>query len=268
VRTIYINADDFGWTDGHNLAVERAHRYGVLNRASLLANGLAFEGAVGLAGEMPNLQVGVHLTLNEGRPLSSPANLSMLLNGSQLFPDTLNALARLWLGGRLSRIEVRREWRAQIEHVLKAGIRPSHLDSHKHVHLIPPLLDVAVQLAGEYKIPYLRLPKESKAGALFERGLSGATLWMLAVRAQQIMSRSGLSFASCFIGVGSSGAMTGDRLLRAVRSAPQGITEIMTHPAVVTPSVAGLQQRYRWASAYRFEEELQALCSPQVLALA
>ena len=72
-RRILITADDFGWTDGHNLAVERAARAGTLNRASLLATGAAFAGAVIAARRCPRLGVGVHLTLCEGRPLSESA---------------------------------------------------------------------------------------------------------------------------------------------------------------------------------------------------
>lgn len=267
MRTIYFNADDFGWTDGHNQAVEQAHRSGVLNRASLLCNGQAFDQAVRLAREMPGLKIGIHLTLNEGKPLSSPRTLPMLLNGGNAFPDTLKELALLWLRGRLSRAEIYQEWRAQIERGLSAGLKLSHLDSHKHVHLLPPLLDVAIQLAGDYQIAYLRLPKENPVGTTYQRGPLGLISWLLAVRAQCAMRHSGLSFADLFIGVGSSGTMTEDRLIQAVRGAPEGTTEIMTHPAVITPAVAELQHRYAWAASYQFEEELGALCSPEVAAL-
>ena len=267
MRTIYFNADDFGWTDGHNQAVEQAHRSGVLNRASLLCNGEAFDQAVRLAREMPGLKVGIHLTLNEGKPLSSPRALPMLLNSRNAFPDTLKELAVLWLRGRLSRAEIYQEWRAQVERGLSAGLKPSHLDSHKHVHLLPPLLDVAIQLAGDYQIAYLRLPKDNLVGTTFQRGPLGLILWMLAVRAQRAMRHAGLLFADRFFGVSSSGAMTVDRLVQAVRQAPEGITEIMTHPAIITSAVAELQHRYPWAASYQFEKELIALCSPEVAAL-
>jgi predicted glycoside hydrolase/deacetylase ChbG (UPF0249 family) len=267
LRIVYINADDFGWTDGHNQAVEQAHKFGVLNRTSLLCNGQAFDQAVQIAQELPNLQVGIHLTLNEGNPLAPPADLPGLLNGGNEFPDSLKELADLWLRGRLSKAEVCREWCAQIERGLNAGIHPSHLDSHKHVHLFPPLLDVAIQLAGEYQISYLRLPKENSAAAITRRGPLGLMLWLLAVRAQRVMSRAGVSFSHKFVGVGSSGAMTADKLAQALRGAIEGITEIMTHPAVITSAVADLQHRYQWAANYQFEEELNALCSPEVAAL-
>ncbi len=267
MRTIYFNADDFGWTDGHNQAVERAHRSGVLNRASLMCNGGAFDQAVQLARDLPNLSVGIHLTLNEGKPISPASTLPMLLNGGDAFPETLRELAELWLKGRLSPAEIQPEWRAQIEYGLSAGIRPSHLDSHKHVHLLPPLLDIAIQLASDYRITYLRLPKENLLSTTVRRGPLGFVFWLLAIRAERKMRRSGLSFADKFVGVSSSGAMTLDRLVHAVSQAQDGTTEIMTHPAVVTSAVTRLQHCYRWAASYQFEGELNALCSPEIAAL-
>jgi predicted glycoside hydrolase/deacetylase ChbG (UPF0249 family) len=257
-RQVLVNADDFGWTDGHNQAVAQAHAQGIVSRASLLCNTPGFGQAVELARGLPGLGVGVHLTLHEGQPLIPSASLPNLTRPDGAFHDEPLALARLWLQGKLSQQEALPEWRAQVQRALKAGIAITHLDSHKHIHLFPPLLGAIIQIAHDYQIPYVRLPLDASA---LRRGPSGWMLWALALRARPRLRAAGLRFADHFLGVGSSGAMVHEKLAAAVQGASQGLTEIMVHPAVITPAVAELQKRYRWAAVYRFEEELQALCS-------
>jgi len=255
---VFVNADDFGWTDGHNRAVALAHRSGSLQRASLLCNGEAFQDAIRLSNELPTLQVGIHLTLNEGQPLLPAQHLPKITRRDGKFYDGLYSVFMLWLSGGLNSTEVESEWRAQIERALGAGLVPSHLDSHKHVHMLPPLVKIATELAKEYGIAYMRLPLENFP---LRRGLAGMMLWTFSKFACKQMSLAGLSSADRFIGVGSSGHMHMDELIEAIRESPPGLTEIMVHPAVITPDVQRLQKRYRWAAQYEFEEELQTLLS-------
>jgi hopanoid biosynthesis associated protein HpnK len=263
-RSLLINADDFGWTDGHNQAVERAYQRGVLRRVSLLSNGDAFDEAVDLTRRLPDLRVGVHLTLNEGRPLTAPDLLPRLTDPSGVFYDEVSDLARLWLSGHLRVEEAMAEWRAQIERPLQVGLALNHLDTHKHVHMFPPLLEAVVRLAQEYQVNNIRLPLEAWNIDSLRRGPQGLILWSLALRARTSLRAAGLHFADHFMGISLSGAMVGERLRRAVATARPGVTEIMVHPAVITPAVAALQRRYRWAARYRFAEELEAVCSLQL----
>jgi predicted glycoside hydrolase/deacetylase ChbG (UPF0249 family) len=235
-----------------------------LRRVSLLTNGEAFGEAVQLARRLPELRVGVHLTLNEGRPLIAHDLLPGLTDRDGVFYDEVSDLARLWLSGHLKVAEAMAEWRAQIERPLQAGLVLNHLDSHKHVHVFPPLLDAMVRLAQEYQVGYVRLPLEAWNKDSLRRGPQGLILWVLARRARRRLRAARLRFADHFVGISLSGAMTARDLRQAVAMARPGVTEIMVHPAVITPAVAALQQRYRWAARYRFTEELEALCSLQL----
>ncbi len=266
-RVLIINADDFGWTDGHNQAVKEAYQRGVLNRVSLLCNGEAFEEAVALAQQLPRLQVGVHLTLSEGRPLLPAAQLPHLTRGDGKFHDTLKSLLALWWQGRLITKEVQAEWRAQIERALRSDVVVAHLDSHKHVHLLPPLLQALIALAKEYRISTTRLPVEPFSVQVRRRGFAWLMIWMLGWQARGQLRAAGIGFADRFMGFSTSGMMVKDRLLKIIREAPKGVTEIMMHPAIQTPAVEELRRRYAWASRYRFEEELQALCDSEVVEL-
>lgn len=262
---LIITADDFGWTDGHNLAVARAHRAGLLSRASLLCNGGAFAGAVALAAELPTLGVGVHLTLSEGRPLLPPGRLPHLTRADGSFHDRVLPLVLAWRAGRLLTEEAQAEWRAQIERALQAGIRVSHLDSHKHVHLLPPLLPAIIALAREYRVPYVRLPLPPLTRSAARRAPGFAALRLLAMHARRRLREAGVAFPDHFFGFAESGEMTAERLLAILSDLPPGVVEIMVHPAVLTEQVQALRRRYAWARRYRFETELAALCDPRVV---
>ncbi len=267
LRTVLITADDFGWTDGQNAAVEKGAAAGTLTRASLLANGSAFAGAVAVARRHMQLGVGVHLTLCEGRPLSLPSRLGPLCRDDGAFHDGLGPLLRCYLAGRLPVAAVEKEWRTQIEKAA-AELTLSHLDGHKHVHLLPPLFDLTVRLAREYGVPYLRIPAETTSQRVLSRAPSWAVLRGLSLRARRRLRAIGgnLRAPDHFFGFADSGAMTAERLAQTIRSARPGLTEIMLHPAAETAELSVLRTKYAWARRYRFSDELAALCHPSVAA--
>ncbi|HNN92658.1 MAG TPA: ChbG/HpnK family deacetylase [Pseudomonadota bacterium] len=265
-RQVVITADDFGWTDSQNRAVERGAAAGTLHRASLLCNGQAFAEAVDIARRYPRLGVGVHLTLCEGPPLSAAARQSELCIGAKggCFPDGLGPLVQLYLRGRLPLSTIETEWRAQIERAQAAGLRLSHLDGHKHVHLLPPLFDLTLRLAGEYGVGYVRVPQEAASLRVLRRAGAWAVLRSLSQRARHQVRRAGLQAADHFVGFSESGGMSAERLAILIRGARPGVTEIMLHPAEDTAGVSMLRQRFAWARRYRFEQEAAALCHPAV----
>lgn len=224
-----------------------------------MCNGPAFDSAIRLLQRYPDLEVGIHLTLNEGRPLLSPGLVPNLVDRNGDFYNSLVDLLSLWYRGKLDPAEVFSEWKAQIERAKLAGIEISHLDSHKHVHIFPPLAGVIIELARQYDIPYVRLPLERDLLYLLKRVPGSFGLLGLAWRARKLFRDSGINFAENFYGIGLSGGMTYAHLVRIIRAPHAGVTEIMLHPAKITPQVASLQHRYAWAARYKFEEELDAL---------
>lgn len=150
MKYLVINADDFGLTPGVNEAVIRAHQGGVLTSATLMAGGLAWQEAVELSKATPSLGVGVHLTLTALKPVLPPEQIPSLVGRSGGFRR------QFWWAPLWRKAEVEREWRAQITRLMEAGLRPTHLDSHHHVHLWPGLTEVVGNLAREFGIPAVR----------------------------------------------------------------------------------------------------------------
>lgn len=85
-RLLLVNADDLGLHLDINRGIERAHGEGIVRSASLSATGDAFEDALELCRRNPELDVGVHLTLVEERPLTDPERLGRLVTGDFCSP--------------------------------------------------------------------------------------------------------------------------------------------------------------------------------------
>ena len=158
---LILNADDFGLTPGVNRAIGELHSAGVLTSATLMANGLAFDDAVAVARANPTLGIGCHIVLTDGVPVSPPDSVPSLLGpDGKSFRPSLSDFLRALLLGRIREEDVVREALAQIEKLQRAGIRVTHLDSHKHTHLFPSVARPLLQVAERTSIHAIRNPFE------------------------------------------------------------------------------------------------------------
>ncbi len=258
---LVVNGDDFGLSEAINRGMLAAHETGILRSTSIMPNGPAFEDAVRIALEHPSLDVGIHLTLT-GEPSVAPAGeLRSLVNDEGFLPESSRMFTRGLLSRRFSIGDVQTEMRAQIEHVLEAGIEPSHLDSHQHVHMLPAVFAVALDLAREYGIPTIRVSVERavlSSGGFFARLIQTALLPRIdRVRLDQVRN-AGLHTADWFWGLGMTRQMDEAELMGTLRSLRPGVNEVMCHPGISDPFTAGRYPGYAW------EDELAALRSDAV----
>lgn len=264
---LIFNADDFGFTVGHNRAVVAAHQHGVLSRASLMSHGAAFADAVQCARNLPTLGIGVHLQLCEGLPVTPAEDVRPLVDAAGQFPDGILPIALRWQFQKSALAAIACEWHAQILRVHEAGLTIGHLDSHKHVHLLPPLLTIAMRLARQFAIPEIRLPAPQLSWNNLRRRPAMMALWSLAQAAKPRLRRAGLRFADHFRGFECSGQLDASMLNRLLDDLPTaGCVEIMSHPAADCVELEQLKARHDWARQYRFTDELAALCDPNIVA--
>lgn len=238
-----MNADDLGWTEGVNHGIAEAHRRGLVTSTSLLANGRAFDSAVVVIRENPDLGVGVHLNLSDGPSTALPAKVASLLNNnSKLEGGTESLLLRL-AGRNLPLEEVEREWDAQIAKIKGAGISPTHLDGHKHVHMLPGLFELALRLAKKHGIGAIRISHEDsrlraalssggeqKTGVVLKQGVQARGLKLLAQDAREMAERACIASADYFCGIAQTGVLTRNGVESLLESLPDGTTELMCHP--------------------------------------
>src|SRR5581483_6196132 len=144
MRNLIITADDFGAAPEVNEAVERAHRDGVLSAASLMVSGRAAADAVARARTMPNLKVGLHLVLVEGRPVL-PASAVPDLVGPQGFfrTDMARAGAAMFFRPKV-KAQLAREIEAQFAAFEATGLKLDHVNAHKHFHLHPTIAGLMI----------------------------------------------------------------------------------------------------------------------------
>ncbi|MBI4576892.1 MAG: ChbG/HpnK family deacetylase, partial [Planctomycetes bacterium] len=203
-------------------AVERAHREGVLTSASLVACGATAEGALALARRNPELGIGVHLTLVGERALLPHARLSHLTDGEGRLPRGHGEFARRFLTGGIPLAEVEAELEAQVGRVRDSGIRPTHLDGHQHLHLLPGVLGAVLRLARRHGIAALRLPLGP--GDPWWRGRLHASLGtrLAGLLAARAVRRSGLVHPGRVLGIADTGRLDGERIRRLAEGIPEG----------------------------------------------
>ncbi len=273
MKRLIVNADDFGLTEGINRGIVEAHQRGILTSATLLVNGIAFESAAELALRSPQLGVGIHVNLTDGRPISDPSRVSSLVNqGGHFFGGPVD-LGRRILFGRVRLAEVERELSAQIEKVRGAGIAVTHLDGHKHVHMLPGIFPIVVRLARQHGIRGVRWAVEWPAGlgrllrrnggaavTIIKQRLQARALALASLTLREYLPRTGLACSMYFHGITQTGFLDRAELEAVLWNLPEGDNELMCHPGYAD---AALRETRTRLVAER-ERELEALTRPEV----
>ncbi|HEX8254497.1 MAG TPA: ChbG/HpnK family deacetylase [Thermoanaerobaculia bacterium] len=232
MKKLIVTADDVGLHAGMTAGAIAAHRAGIVTACSIVANGNAFDDAIARLRDVPALEVGVHLTLVEERPLTA-----------MRFPKKYTSFVPLYLARVLTMTAIERELRAQIERVLATGLRVTHLNGHQHLHLLPRVFALVARLAREYGIGYVRIVDDRGGTA---RPLSMRILSDLGARARNTFTNDRT------IGVAMAGHL--DDVVPLLDHV-DGVTELVTHPGL---GVSGYAWQYEW------ERETRALCDARL----
>jgi hopanoid biosynthesis associated protein HpnK len=267
MKELIVNADDFGLSAGANRAVITAYREGILTSASLMTAGRAFDEAVSLARENPGLQVGLHLTLVQGRAVLPPGAISRLADSEGNFPRNPVAAGMRYFFNPAARRELRHEIEAQILRVKATGIPLSHVDGHLNIHMHPAVFDILTELMPKHGITSFRLTREdlsrdpAEPGTRsFGRRLDSFIFGALARRCKPRLRNLGITHAAEVKGLLNSGRMTEPYLLEVLDRLEDGLTEIYFHPGCLPdPVLKSLMPDYLHG------EELAALLSVRVL---
>lgn len=262
LRYIIINADDFGCHAEINRAVEEGLVHGCLRSATVMPGGAAFAGAIDIARRHEELGLGVHFTLVDGHPILPPEEIPSLVGSEGDFLPDHTALLKRYLKGSINLEEVRRELAAQLQKVEATGIPISHVDSHQHMHTLPGIIDIVLDLAARAGIRAVRTPRTPLfAGAFGGLGQLVGRLGLstLARLAACKAHRRGLLTPDNFAGIVAGEAVSEGELLHLIAHLPQGTTEVMMHPGTKNDV---LQEDSGWQ--HDFEAELAAILSPRV----
>lgn len=266
MKQLIVNADDFGLHENINLGIIEGHTKGCITSTSIMAGAPAFSHAAALAAAHPELGVGVHLTLvGGGLPAAEPGRVASLIDSDGRLCSSYPVFLKKFCLANIRLEHVRQELTAQVKRVLAAGIAITHLDSHQHMHIVPGIIEIVIDIAKEFGIRAMRIPAEPllffggfrpAAGRLIGRsGLS-----VLASLASLKAQRAGLAVPGHFYGMLAGGTMEEQLFVRIIDELPNGLSEIMVHPGLDDKT---LNQVFTWE--YHWQQELAAVTSPRVL---
>lgn len=266
LKQLVITSDDFGLSPGVNRAVEQAWREGLLTCASIMPGAAAFDEAVEIARRNPGLQVGLHLTLVQGRAVLPVDRIPDLVGQDGCFTNNPVAAGMRYFFDRGLYCQLKREIEAQIVKVLEAGLPLTHLDGHLNIHLHPTVFSILAELMPRYGISSFRLSRERlghnlqfdrerRVGKTVERIIFGS----LAKNAQPRLDDLKIGYATEVKGVLNSGRMTEEYILNIIEDLQDGLTEIYFHPGLLPDA-----EITRRMPDYRHQEELAAITSSAV----
>lgn len=268
VRSLIVNADDFGLTPGVNRAIIEAHSTGLVSSATLMANGVGFDDAVQRAKAAPNLSIGCHIVLVDGTPLSAARNVPSLTGDiDSQFEKSIGAFAFRAIRCKINPGEVQTEAAAQIRKLQNAGIEVSHIDTHKHTHIFPQVLVPLLRAAKACGIRAIRNP----FGRVAYSGLATRPkLWKrygqlmllnpFARRFLKCVQSEGILTPNGCLGVAAAGVLDESLFYSILENLPDGTWELVTHPGYNDSDLDRVVTRLRQSR----ETELRLLTSPGV----
>ena len=214
-KLLIIHADDLGLAHSVDQASFAALEQKAVSSASIMVPCPWLSEVAAYAKAHPQADLGLHLTLTSEwktyrwGPVASRDQVRGLLDPmGYLWPDVPPVVENA------SAEEVEREIRAQVDEAIRAGIKPTHLDSHMGTLFANPAFFAAyVKVAHEYGVPFFapRVPNAPKEVlALAEK--NGFLLDGFAMAGEQLKPEGWQAF---YAGV--------------LRSLKPGVTELIVH---------------------------------------
>ena len=254
---LILNADDYGYFSCVSRGILQAAKSGKLTATGVMANSPNLHAHLCWLANVDNLDLGVHLNLSYGQPLTTVMS-EKLQAWNGVFPGVYPMMLMI-IKGEISMKDVRDEWRAQIDACLGQGHSLLFLNSHEHIHMLPPLFMLALELAEKYRIPHVRLttadwswPEDGKA-----------LLRNMLMQGMQTINQFRIKRQTpIFLGLNPSGKLSFASLEKILINLRPGKTyELMCHPGYFDPNEI-LEERL--LSYHAWENELALLLSPEL----
>lgn len=257
-RQLVVNADDFGLSPGVNRGIIEAHEAGSVTSTSLLANAPppGFADAIARAHRAPRLGVGLHANFTVGAPVAPRTAVESLWDPRTGAFYPLSRLVRRALARQIEPRHVALECAAQLAALQSEGIAVTHIDSHRHVHILPRIWRAVVTVARQEGVRAVRVPREP--GVTIKQLCLGAA-WIAAAWSDRA---DDVRLVRQFRGLSLMNAPDYERaLLQLLDDLPSGATELMVHPGYADVDLAAWDDY-----AGPRERELAALRSAEVRA--
>ena len=258
-RKLVVNADDLGLAESVNRGIAETIEMGVVTSTSLMVNTPATDDAIRRLRYLRALgrpvSVGLHFNIVLGPPLSACASLVDERTGEFL---PLHSLIWRCVAKKVDLDDVQMELDAQLgrakQLLAKISMPVTHIDSHRHAHVLPGIFELVLRTAKAHGISHVRHPYETTPLPRRARAVVASRLLRTILYKQRPMDDV------CFAGIGAMASPTFHRdIAQLLGDLPPGITELMVHPGYDSAELAAVDD-YRAAR----EREVHALISPRL----
>jgi len=261
-----VTGDDFGLSIPVNEAVSQAHQKGILTSTSLMVAAPELDDAVARAKQLPDLNVGLHLVLSNGRSCLPATDIPDLVNADGEFSNKLVSSGIKMFFNASVKQQLKDEVRAQFEAFKATGLRLDHVNAHNHMHLHPAVFDAIIEIGKDYAMDAVRIPDEKPLQALIgsrKEKITRFAIWLLlkpfTSRMKKRLIENNIKYNTNIYGFHHTGHMNLDTLVRILPNLEDGLSEIYLHPA--TGPWADMDPAVK---DYEFEAEYKALIHPRI----
>ncbi|MFH1454397.1 MAG: carbohydrate deacetylase [Armatimonadota bacterium] len=233
MKKIIVNADDYGLTYSACEGIVKAYNDGIVKSTTFMINLPDADKKFAITKDCTGLDIGVHLNVTYGKPVSDPSEVSSLLDENGSFFRKPSIVAE-----KAKPEEVEKEWEAQILKAKLLGVKISHIDSHHHTHARPEFLDIYIKLAKKYNLP-ARSNNPEMAEAFKKEGIKTPDYFIEEFYADRVNP---------------------DNFMGIVNNMDSGVTEICAHPGFVDEDLRGISSY----TDYRMSE-LKVYTDPEII---
>jgi predicted glycoside hydrolase/deacetylase ChbG (UPF0249 family) len=293
-RQIVLHADDLGMSAAVSDGILQGFERGLLTSTSLLSNAPDAERALEawrelesrrLRGDLPSaprrarlddptqpFDLGIHLNLTQGRPMTGSQFPAELLDADGRFPGIFSLFRHVQKNGTTLAGAIEEELTRQIEFMIEHGHRPTHLNGHQYIEMLPVVDRIVVSLLDKYRIPVVRVAWEPTWRRSFTWPGISTTQWLIggvkkyyATRFRRRISGRKVRFADAFFGT-MTAATTSLATIRAFLGATRGthLAEIGLHPALEPQEAASRDAGWHDPLAQHRPRELVMVVSAEL----
>lgn len=225
-RQVILTADDFGFSSHTVDWTIKCFEAGVLSSATIMVAASAAERAFEYAKQNQQWSFGLHLCLTDELPACKPSEIPSLVTSDGKLLPTRVFLKRAFLG-RVSPKELDQEIRAQLNLICDAGISPTHVDGHGHMHRIPVVLRSLMRIAPKYGIVSVRPAQTLYYPYKARMGTKMLNSWVNKTLRRHFSGPDHFAMTS-----GKLTTEHADWFRMLIDQVPDGVTEIGVHPGV------------------------------------